>query len=102
MKDILILILSIVIITYVIFKNRKTFKELSKFQIFGVGISFLVTTFLAFVLIYYGGNWFAGQISNSIFKFIIFLAVTCITLYLCVGVLNKVVRMITKGILSKE
>lgn len=41
------------------YKNRTILKELSKFQIFGVGISYFVAIFLAFMLIYYGGNWVA-------------------------------------------
>lgn len=102
MKDILITVLSIVIMIYVILKNRKIIKQLIKFQIFGVGISYLFTIFIAFILVYYGGNWIAGQFSNTFFKYIIFFAVVCIALYLCVNILNKVLQKITNGILPKS
>lgn len=98
MKDILVVILSIVIITYIIFKNWKKLKELTKLQIFGVGITYLSVASLGGSFIYYGGNWIAGKIPNLILKYIVFVGVICMTLYVCIGVLNKLLRKITNGV----
>ncbi|WP_145543229.1 hypothetical protein [Virgibacillus sp. SK37] len=102
MKDILITTLSIAIIIYALFKNRKTLKKLTWLQNFSVGISYLAAIFLAFILIYYGGNWVAGQFSNIIFKYLIFLVIVCIAIYLSVSILNKVLNKVTNGILPKS
>ena len=57
MIDILMTTLFIVILIRAILKNRKILKKLTKYQIFGVVISYLITVFIAFIFIYYGGNW---------------------------------------------
>ena len=102
MIDILMTTLFIVILIRAILKNRKILKELTKRQIFGVVISYLITVFIAFIFIYYGGNWVAGYFSNIFFKYVIFLVVVCIALYLCISILNKVLQKITNGILPKN
>ena len=102
MEDVLKILLSIVIMIYVILKNRKIFKELTKSQIFGVGVSYLIAIIIAFILIYFGGNWVAGHFSNTFIEYMIFLAVVCVSLYLCVRILNKVLQKITNGILPKS
>lgn len=102
MKDILMTALFIVVTIYNIFKNRKILKELTRSQMIGTGISYLVAIFLAFVLIYYGGNWIVAHFSNIIFKYIMFLAIVCIALYLCVSTLNKALQKITNGVLPKS
>ena len=102
MKDILMTAFFIVIIIRTILKNRKVIKELTKLQIYGVGISYLVATLMASICIYYGGNWVAGHFSNIIFSYVIFLAVFCIALYLCISILNKVLQKITNGVLPKN
>ena len=71
MEDVLKILLSIVIMIYVILKNRKIFKELTKSQIFGVGVSYLIAIIIAFILIYFGGNWVAGHFSNTLIEYMI-------------------------------
>ena len=93
------ILLAIITLVYVISKNKKILKQLTKSQIFGVVISFLAVIFLAFFLIYFGGNWVAGHFSNTLFKYVIFFAVVCVSLYLCINVLNKVLDKITNSIL---
>ncbi len=102
MKDILIITLSIVITIYVILKNRKILKELTKLQLSGVGISYLVAIFIAFICIYNGGNWIAGYSPNMIVRYIIQLIIVCLTLYLCGSILSKILQKITKGVLPKK
>ncbi|MFL0505248.1 hypothetical protein ACH0B5_05810 [Ureibacillus sp. 179-F W5.1 NHS] len=98
----LFIAISIVIIIYRIMKNRGTLKVLTKRQILGVGISYLLATLMGFIFIYFGGNWIVGSISNIIFKYIVFLAFVLIILNLCVTILNKLLLKITNGILPKE
>lgn len=101
--DFLMIILFIVVTIYHIYKNREVVvKELTKFQIFGVGASYLVTIIFAFILIYYGGNWVAGLFSNIFFKNMVFLAIVCMALYLSVSILNRVLLRITNGVLPKD
>ncbi|BAQ10608.1 transcriptional regulator [Bacillus sp. OxB-1] len=102
MKSILMTTLFIVIVIYNIRKNREILKQFTKLQIIGVGISYLIAIFLAFILIYYGGNWLAGQISNIILKYVVFIVIVLIALYLCVGILNKVLQKITNGVLPRN
>lgn len=102
MNDIFISVLSIIIMIYLIMKNRKTLKKLTRIQLFGVVISYLVTIFVVFCLIYYGGNWITGQFSYIFFKYIIFIAVVCIVLFFCGGILRIVLEKITNGVLPKK
>lgn len=98
----LLITISIVIIIYRIIKNRLTLKELTKSQILGIGLSYLLATLIGFILIYYGGNWIVGLISNIILKYIVFLIIVLIVLDISVMILNKLLLKITKGILPKE
>jgi|SRR5699024_9682169 len=97
MKDVLILGLSVLVIVYVVIKNREKLKELSTSQILGVGASYLLATILASLLIYYGGNWIAEQFSSLLFKYIAFIGVVLLSLCLCINLLNKVLQKITNG-----
>jgi uncharacterized membrane protein required for colicin V production len=105
MKETL-LALSFVLTIYVILKNRKVLngllKELSSVQILGVAISYIVTITIAFIFIYYGGNWIAGYFPNMVVRYIIQLIVVCITLYLCGSVLGKALQKTTKGVLPMK
>jgi len=93
------ILLAILTFVYVISKNKKILKQLTKPQIFGVVISYLAVVFIAFILIYFGGNWIAGHFSNTLFKYMVFFAVVCVSLYLCISLLNKVLDKITNSIL---
>lgn len=102
MKDILMSVLFIIITIYIIWQNRKTLKKLTKIQLIGVVLSYLVAIFVGVFLVYYVGNWIAGQFSNIFLKYIIFLAVVCIMLIFCGGILRKVLEKITNGTLPKK
>jgi len=96
MNDILMLVIFVLISIYIIFKNRNLLKGLTKFQISGVLISYLITIVLAFICIYYGGNWLAGFFTNFILRLIIKIIVIYIVLAICVNLLNKVTTKFTK------
>ncbi|MEQ2528236.1 hypothetical protein WMO40_16235 [Bacillaceae bacterium CLA-AA-H227] len=102
MKDTLMSVLFITITIYIIWKNRITLMKLTKIQLIGVVLSYLVAIFVVFSLIYFGGNWIAGQFSNVILKYIIFLAIVCIVLYFCGSILQRVLEKITNGVLPKK
>lgn len=102
MKDIFMSALFFIITIYIIWQNRKTLKELTKVQLFGVVVSYLVAIFFVFCLIYYGGNWIAGQFSNMVLRYIIIIVVVCIVLFLCGGILQKVLEKITNGVLPRK
>lgn len=102
MEGTLTTIFSFVIMVLLILKNRKTLKKLTKFQIVGVGVSYLFAILIAFIFIYYGGNWIADQFSNTFFKYMIFLAVVYVSLSVCKSILNKVLERVTNGILPKS
>ena len=102
MTDNILSVLSIVIMLSIFYKNRTTLKELTKFQLLGAAICYLFAILIAFVFVYYGGNWVAGQFSNTIFNSIIFIAVILIVLYPTVSILNKLLHKITNGILPKD
>jgi Kef-type K+ transport system membrane component KefB len=87
---------------YLIYKNRKILKELTKFQVLGVLITFLITIYIAFICIFYGGNWIAGKFTNMIVKTTIQYIVIFITLFICVSILYKILKKITNGVLPKN
>ncbi len=99
MIDFTLFALSIVIAIYIIFNNRNKIRELTSSQIIVVGFSYLITVFIAFICIYYGGNWIAEQFSIIIFKYIIFLIIVFITIYFCKSILRKMINKITNGVL---
>ncbi|GGI12943.1 hypothetical protein [Gottfriedia solisilvae] len=98
MKDIFMLVMFVVITIYILFKNRNLLKELTILQIIGLLISYIITAGLAFVCIYYGGNWLAGFFSSFILRIIIKIIVIYTVLAVCVNILNKVTTKVTKGI----
>ena len=97
--DFIFFIISMTIIVSVIFKNKKILKQLSIAQRIGVGLSFLATVLIAFIGVYFGGNWIAAQFSSTIFKYIVFFIIVCLVIYPCKFMLGKVLNKITKGVL---
>ncbi|MGD6965632.1 hypothetical protein ACQCVP_04335 [Rossellomorea vietnamensis] len=87
---------------YKIYKNRYLLKKFSKTQIVGIALSYLAAISLAFVCIYYFGNWAAGFAPNSIIKFIISMAAILASLLISISILNKVLEKLTNGVLPKQ
>lgn len=102
LEHILMVILFIIVTIQKISENKKVLKALSKNQLVGVGLSYILSILIAFVCIYYGGNWIAGYIPNEIIKFLIQVMIILLTLYLCVSMLNKTLKKITKGVLPEK
>lgn len=91
-----------VLAIYKIYKNRDLLKKFSKTQIIGIALSYLAAISLAFVCIYYFGNWIAGFALNSIIRFIISIAVILSSLLISISILNKVLEKVTNGVLPKQ
>lgn len=84
---------------YVVAKNRKVVRELSFSQSVFALLSFLAAVAIAFVSIYYGGNWIAWQFSYSAVRFVVFVLIVLLTLSLWSWILRKVLHEITNGVL---
>ncbi|MDM8098550.1 MULTISPECIES: hypothetical protein [Oceanobacillus] len=95
--------LSIVLFAFNFWKNRKelraTYSKLHAVQIIGVIISYLVTIAIAFVLIYYAGNWLVSFIPFAFLRSAAFFVTIAVVLFFCLDLLHKVLTRITKGIL---
>lgn len=102
MVNILISTFFIIITIYLILKNRKIYKQLTKLQILGVCLTYLIIIYLLFICIYYGGNWIGESISNLIVRKLIQLVVIIISLIIFENILDKMLKKITNGILPKN
>lgn len=87
---------------FAIYKIRALLKKFSKTQIIGIALSYLAAISLAFICIYYFGNWIAGFALNSIIKSIFSIAVILASLMLSISILNKVLEKLTSGVLPKQ
>ena len=99
LEDLVVSVFCIVMGIYVIAKNRKVVRELSFLQLVFALFSFLTAVGIAFVSIYYGGNWIAGQFSNPAVRFIVFALIVLLTLSLWSWILRKMLHKITNGVL---
>lgn len=102
MLDSILLAVGFVISILIVMKNRKIIQRLSMSQMIFVVFSYIVTVFIAFIGIYFGGNWIAGQTSNLFFKYFIFFIIVVITISFCKILLGKVLHKITKGLLPSN
>ncbi|MEK4302265.1 hypothetical protein MKY30_23185 [Oceanobacillus sp. FSL W8-0428] len=96
-------VLCTVLLVFNFWKNRKELKEtyskLNYVQVFGVLISYLITVAIVFVLIYYVGNWLVSFIPFTFLRSAIFFVIVVAVLFCCLGLLNKVLARVTKGVL---
>lgn len=97
-------ILSIVLLVYVSWKYRKemkaTYKKLTVTQLLGIILSYVVAIFIAFLFIYYGGNWAVSYITFEWLRTVAFIIIAITALSFCSKVLNTVVRKISNGVLG--
>lgn len=95
-------ILSILALIYVSWEHRKEIKEaykkLTMTQLLSVIISYTVAIFVAFLLIYYGGNWIVSYIPFGPLKFVASVIIIITVLACCSKVLNKVLKKISNGV----
>lgn len=105
LKDFILITLLILLMIRNFIKNKDTlreFKKLNKAQLLGVAINFILTVIVATVLIFYGGNWIAGQFSNIFLKTSVFAFIVLLVLYFIGSLSNKAMSKITHGILPKD
>ncbi len=101
--DYIFLILVAIVGLFFVFKRRDEWKEkLSKLgakQIVGIVLVYVVTLVVVFVLIYFGGNYLANLVTNETGQIVVKILILFFVLTTCVGILNKVVTKISKGVL---
>ncbi|MFC0190122.1 hypothetical protein ACFFJY_17635 [Fictibacillus aquaticus] len=101
-KDLVFLTLFIIVVVYNIVKNRNLLKELTILQLLGTGVSYLAAIMLAFVSIYYGGNWISGFVSNRFLEVTVQFVTICFTLMFCGYILPFLLKKMTNGVLPKS
>ena len=84
------------------YKNRESIKKLTAKQLILAVITYIFTVFFAFICVYYGGNWIAGQFSNRFLQIVVFILIIIITLSLCQWPLRKILYRVTSGIFPKN
>lgn len=105
LKEFLFIALLVLLMLRNFIKNKdtwKAFKKLNKTQLLLAVMYFLFTVFAAAVLIYYGGNWLAGQFSNIFVQAAVFALVVFVVFYFLGNLSNKMMRKITDGLLPRE
>ncbi|MFD1066444.1 hypothetical protein [Oceanobacillus locisalsi] len=84
-------------------KNRKELKEtyskLDYMQIIGIILSYIITVAVAFVLVYYVGNWLVSFIPFTFLRHAAFSVIVIFVLFFSLDLLHKVLGKITKGVL---
>lgn len=88
-------------IIYQVRKNKEKIAALSGRQMVGAAVAFILTVFVAFVSIYYGGNWLVSFLSNGILKTAIQFLIIIFVISLCTSLLNKMLKRITNGIIDR-
>jgi hypothetical protein len=101
MNDILSIIGCVGVIIYFVSKHSEALTKLNKMQKVGVLISYIMTTLIAGVCIYYGSSFLTEPFQNGFLLLIIRFAVVMITLWFAVFILNRLLQRITKGIFPK-
>ncbi|WP_281657760.1 hypothetical protein [Halobacillus sp. Cin3] len=92
----------IAVIIAKVLKNKKRLAQLTAFQMIGVGATYVVSVFIGFILIYYGGNWIASKVPYKILSTLVFILIVIAALSVCVSLMNKTIYKITNGLLPRE
>lgn len=105
MNDYVLIILLVLLVIRNFIKDKETWREMKKLhtsQFIGVAINFIFTVLAITTLIYYGGNWLAGQFSNIFLQSFAFLIIVFLVL-ISIGTLSdKVMNRITNGALPRK
>lgn len=101
MSDIFSIIVCLGVVIYFVFKHSEALAKLNKIQKIGVLISYIITTLIAGICIYYGGSFLTERFQNGFLILIIRFTVVIITLWLAIFILNCLLQRITKGIFPK-
>lgn len=97
MSGFFLILAFIAILFFTIMATKDSIKELSVWRSIGIILSFFITIAIAALLLHFGGNWFAGHVANPIIENVIFFIVVALVILLLSFVLNKVIKMLTKG-----
>ncbi|MCU9614800.1 hypothetical protein OEV98_14750 [Caldibacillus lycopersici] len=97
MIDIFFFLFVILMLINNFFKNRSRLKEVTKWQLLGVSITYIVPVFIAFICIYFGINWLADFIANPIVKYIVQFIIVYFVLYATSTLMRKILYTITDG-----
>lgn len=89
------------VVFYFVSKHSEALAKLNKIQKISVLISYILTTIVAAMCIYYGGAFLTEHFQNEFLRFIIRFTVVLLTLGLAIFILNRLLQKITKGIFPK-
>lgn len=101
MEAVLTFISLIAVIIAKVLKNKKRLAQLTVYQMIGVGAAYVVSVFIGFIMIYYGGNWIAGKMPYEILSTIVFILIVIAALSICVSLMNKTIHKVTNGLLPR-
>lgn len=105
MNDYVLISLLVLLVIRNFIKDKETWREIKKLhtnQRIGVSINFVFTVLAITTLIYYGGNWMAGQLSNIFLQSLVFLIIVFLVL-ISIGTLSdKMMNKITNGTLPRK
>lgn len=97
MSGFFLIIAFIAILFSTIMSAKDSLKELSVWRSIGIILSFFITIAVTVLLIYFGGNWFEGYITNRFIENVVFLILVVLVIIMLSIVLNKIIKTLTKG-----
>ena len=97
MSDIFSIISCVGVVIYFVSKHSEALAKLNKMKKIGVLISYIITTLIAGICIYYGGAFLTEHFQNGFLLFIIRFTVVMVTLWLAIFTLNWLFQRMTKG-----
>lgn len=83
-------------------KNINLFKKLSTKQLFGITIAYVMAVFIAFICIFFGGNWVAEQMPAKFLSVGVFILIIIITISIIRFFLGKILFKITNGLFGSS
>ncbi|ARF16123.1 hypothetical protein [Sporosarcina ureae] len=105
MNDYVFILLLVLLVVRNLVKDKETWREIKKLhtrQRIGVAIHFVFTVLAITTLIYYGGNWLAGQFSNIFLQSFAFLLIVFLVLISIGNLSDKMMNKITNGTLPRK
>ncbi len=96
MSGVFSIIAFIAILGVTIIATMDEFKELSIWRSIIIIFSFFMTIAIATLLIYFGGNWFAGYIANGWIENIVFFVIVVVVISLLSSMLKRIIKRLTR------
>lgn len=98
MDEVLSIIGIIGVVIYFITKHRETLEKLNIIQKIGILITYMITSLITGFIIYYGGAYLKEWLESGIILTIIQFAFIIIILFIAITILNRILKIITKGV----